>query len=158
MIFHWRQCKWQTHFALLREMSLLSLASFCQIRAVKLVTFQEYQPRWLNMKPIDADEFNISHKLLNWISQLCDWHCVLLEPWESNLPNMILQSITLGRHLNKYSYLIPPSTVLEVSRLVLVSRPVCFVLVSVLVWNPLVLVLILVSNLLVSDFSAETSN
>ena len=33
MIFHWRQCKWQTHFALLREMSLLSLASFCQIRA-----------------------------------------------------------------------------------------------------------------------------
>ena len=34
MIFHWRQCKWQTHFALLREMSLLSLASFCQIRAI----------------------------------------------------------------------------------------------------------------------------
>ena len=33
MIFHWRQCKWQTHFALLREISLLSLASFCQIRA-----------------------------------------------------------------------------------------------------------------------------
>ena len=27
--------KWWTHFALLREMSLLSLASFCQIRAVQ---------------------------------------------------------------------------------------------------------------------------
>ena len=31
MIFHWCQCKWQTHFALLREMSLLSLASFCKL-------------------------------------------------------------------------------------------------------------------------------
>ena len=35
---HWRQCKWQTHFALLREISLLSLASFCQIRAVLYTT------------------------------------------------------------------------------------------------------------------------
>ena len=34
MIFYWHQCKWQTHFALLQEMSLLSLASFCQSRAV----------------------------------------------------------------------------------------------------------------------------
>ena len=33
MIFHWCQWKWQTHFALLQEMSLLSLASFCQSRA-----------------------------------------------------------------------------------------------------------------------------
>ena len=31
MIFHWRQWKWQTHSALLQEMSLLSLASFCQM-------------------------------------------------------------------------------------------------------------------------------
>ena len=36
MIFHWRQWKWQTHFTLLQEMSLLSLASFCQSRAVLL--------------------------------------------------------------------------------------------------------------------------
>ena len=51
--------------------------------------------------------------------------------------------------------------VLEVSRPVLVSRPVSrpasLVLVSFLVSSPLVLVLVLVSNLLVSDFSAETS-
>ena len=33
MIFHWRQCKWQTQFALLQELPLLSLASFCQSRA-----------------------------------------------------------------------------------------------------------------------------
>ena len=33
MIFHCRQCKWQTNFALLQEISLLSLASFCQSRA-----------------------------------------------------------------------------------------------------------------------------
>ena len=33
MIFHGRQWKWQTHFALLQEISLLSLASFCQSRA-----------------------------------------------------------------------------------------------------------------------------
>ena len=32
MIFHWCQWKWQTHFSLLQEMSLLSLASFCQSR------------------------------------------------------------------------------------------------------------------------------
>ena len=36
MIFHWRQWKWQTHFALLQEISLLSLVSFCQSRAVCL--------------------------------------------------------------------------------------------------------------------------
>ena len=34
LIFHRRQWKWQTHFALLQEMSLLSLASFCQSGAV----------------------------------------------------------------------------------------------------------------------------
>ena len=33
MIFHWCQWKWQTHFALLQELSLLSLASFCHSRA-----------------------------------------------------------------------------------------------------------------------------
>ena len=33
MIFHWRQWKWQMHFALLQEMSLLLLAFFCQSRA-----------------------------------------------------------------------------------------------------------------------------
>ena len=32
-IYHWHQWKWQTHFALLQEISLLSLASFCQSRA-----------------------------------------------------------------------------------------------------------------------------
>ena len=36
-IDHGRQRKWQTHFALLQEMSLLSLASFCQSRAAKLI-------------------------------------------------------------------------------------------------------------------------
>ena len=34
MIFHWCQWNWQPHFALLQEISLLSLASFCQSRAV----------------------------------------------------------------------------------------------------------------------------
>ena len=62
-----------------------------------------------------------------------------------------------SRNSTKYCKKVTLSSVLEVSRLVLVSRPVCIVLVSNLVWNPLVLVLILVSNLLVSDFSAETS-
>ena len=32
-IFHWCQWKWQTRFAPLQEMPLLSLASFCQSRA-----------------------------------------------------------------------------------------------------------------------------
>ena len=34
MILHWRQWKWQTNFALLQEISCLSLASFCQSKAV----------------------------------------------------------------------------------------------------------------------------
>ena len=39
MIFHWRQCKWQTHFALLREMSLLTcpFAKLGQYRPVPSV-------------------------------------------------------------------------------------------------------------------------
>ena len=37
MLFHWRQWKWQTHFAVLQEISLLSLASFCQRRAVQYI-------------------------------------------------------------------------------------------------------------------------
>ena len=37
VIFHWRQWKWQTDYALLQQISLLSLASFCQIRAVYFV-------------------------------------------------------------------------------------------------------------------------
>ena len=54
------------------------------------------------------------------------------------------------------------TSVLEFSRLVLVSRPVSrpgrLVLVLILISSLLVLVLILVSNLLVSDFSVETSS
>ena len=34
MIFHWHQWNWQMHFPLLQKHSLLSLASFCQSRAV----------------------------------------------------------------------------------------------------------------------------
>ena len=34
MVFHWYQWKWETHFVLLQEMSLFSLASFCQNGAV----------------------------------------------------------------------------------------------------------------------------
>ena len=43
MKFHWCQSKWETHFALLEEMSQLSLASFCQRRAAlvsKLVVLE----------------------------------------------------------------------------------------------------------------------
>ena len=36
MVYYWHQCKWQTHFPLLQQMSLLSLASFCQSRAEML--------------------------------------------------------------------------------------------------------------------------
>ena len=44
MIFHCRQCKWQTHFALLQDMSLLSFASFCQSRAAlfKVLPYTSY--------------------------------------------------------------------------------------------------------------------
>ena len=69
MIFHWRQCKWQTHFALLQEMSLLSLASFCQSRAVYTPRSAEiwvgtcaiiiFLPRYITRAWKFAKQFNI---------------------------------------------------------------------------------------------------
>ena len=44
MIFHWHQWKWQTHFALLQEMLLLSLVSFCQSRAVLTLRSRAWRP------------------------------------------------------------------------------------------------------------------
>ena len=62
MIFHWRQWKWQTHFAFLQEISLLSLASFCQSRAVQMTTLRECViPRCNNSKC--EDSFNVLWKL-----------------------------------------------------------------------------------------------
>ena len=37
MISHWCQCMWQTHFALLWEMSFSRVASFCQSWAVLII-------------------------------------------------------------------------------------------------------------------------
>ena len=45
MIFHWRQWKWKTHFALLQQMSLLLLASFGQSRAI-LLTRKLFCPKF----------------------------------------------------------------------------------------------------------------
>ena len=56
MIFHWRQWKWQTHFALLQEMSLLSLASFCQSRAVWHIYPLQVLRTWHIQKAILTNE------------------------------------------------------------------------------------------------------
>ena len=50
MIFHWRSWKWWTHFALFQEISLLSLASFCQSRAALCHPWE-----WLCLWPLLHD-------------------------------------------------------------------------------------------------------
>ena len=55
MIIHWHQWKWQIHSALLQEISLLSLPSFCQSRA-------EYVRLVFDVtKPVDDNDGYVIH-------------------------------------------------------------------------------------------------
>ena len=54
MLFHWHQWKWQTHFALLQEISLLSLASFCQSRAELVINDNSpFTDKWIDILDFD---------------------------------------------------------------------------------------------------------
>ena len=68
-MFRWRRWKWRTRFTLLQEMSLLSLASFCQSGAEYPVTFFYITKIYIiiiGFQPIDSFWYVVKIKLNNF--------------------------------------------------------------------------------------------
>ena len=110
MIFHWHQWKWQTHFALLQEMSHLSLASFCQKKGRVVQIYFSLHITWIFRNLRQLESFRLKQWLVldvipcypltacaAWSPGLSDAMAINKASWEQNTKwKILLIQLDLG--------------------------------------------------------------